>query len=177
MLRPACLLPAARLSPTHGLLTPRSGTEVSLHYLGSTTRRTEACQDGTLTRWTGAAGSAMFASTAPSRRDGDAVAAELTVVVVLDHPAATRSGVGEQSHASRQRHHGAAWEWVGSGTLLSDTCCRSTKAALQPQCSEEPFALRPSSDRWSPREDNLTREYAVRLIPDRSRSPGSGNEH
>ena len=29
MLRPACLLPAAQLSPPHGLLTPRSGTEVS----------------------------------------------------------------------------------------------------------------------------------------------------
>ena len=55
MLRPACLLPAARLAPPHGLLTPRSGTEVSLHYLGSATRRTDAYRDGTLTRWTGAA--------------------------------------------------------------------------------------------------------------------------
>ena len=55
MLRPACLLPAERLAPLHGLLTPRSGTEVSLHYLGSATRRTDAYRDGTLTRWTGAA--------------------------------------------------------------------------------------------------------------------------
>ena len=55
MLRPACLLPAERLAPLHGLLTPRSGTEVSLHYLGPATRRTDAYRDGTLTRWTGAA--------------------------------------------------------------------------------------------------------------------------
>ena len=55
MLRPACLLPAARLAPPHGLLTPRSGTEVSLHYLGPATRRADAYRDGTLTRWTGAA--------------------------------------------------------------------------------------------------------------------------
>ena len=57
MLRPACLLPAARLAPPHGLLTPRSGTEVSLQYLGPATRRSDAYRDGTLTRWTGAAGS------------------------------------------------------------------------------------------------------------------------
>ena len=55
MLRPACLLPAARLAPPHRLLTPRSGTEVSLHCLGSATRRTDAYRDGTLTRWTSAA--------------------------------------------------------------------------------------------------------------------------
>ena len=55
MLRPACLLPAARLAPPHGLLTPRSGTEVSLQYLGPATRRTDAYRDGTLTRWIGAA--------------------------------------------------------------------------------------------------------------------------
>ena len=55
MLRPACLLPAARLAPPHGLLTPRSGTEVSLQYLGPATRRTDAYRDGTLTRWSGAA--------------------------------------------------------------------------------------------------------------------------
>ena len=55
MLRPACLLPVARLAPPGGLLTPRSGTEVSLHYLGPATRRSDAYRDGTLTRWTGAA--------------------------------------------------------------------------------------------------------------------------
>ena len=55
MLRPACLLPAERLAPLHGLLTPRSGTEVSLHYLGPATRRTDAYRDGTLTRGGGAA--------------------------------------------------------------------------------------------------------------------------
>src|SRR5438477_1997674 len=55
MLRPACLLPAAQLSPLHGLLTPRSGTEVSLHCLGPATRRTDAYRDGTLTRGSGAA--------------------------------------------------------------------------------------------------------------------------
>lgn len=55
MLRPACLLPAARLAPPHGLLTPRSGTKVSLGCLESATRRSDAYRDGTLTRWTGAA--------------------------------------------------------------------------------------------------------------------------
>jgi hypothetical protein len=47
MLRPACLLPAARLSPPHGLLTPRSGQEVSLNDLGPATRRSDAYRDGT----------------------------------------------------------------------------------------------------------------------------------
>ncbi len=55
MLRPACLLPAVRLAPLHGLLTPRSGTEVSLQYLGPATRRTDAYRNGILTRWSGAA--------------------------------------------------------------------------------------------------------------------------
>jgi hypothetical protein len=55
MLRPACLLPAARLLPPHGLLTPRSGREVSLLCLGPATRRTDAYRDGTFTRWSGAA--------------------------------------------------------------------------------------------------------------------------
>jgi hypothetical protein len=55
MLRPACLLPAAQLTLPDGLLTPRSGTEVSLHYLGPATRRTDAYRDGTLTRGSGAA--------------------------------------------------------------------------------------------------------------------------
>ena len=64
MLRPACLLPAARLAPPHGLLTPRSGMEVSLHYLGPATRRSDAYRDGTLTRWTCAACSS---STLPLR--------------------------------------------------------------------------------------------------------------
>jgi hypothetical protein len=31
----------------------------------------------------------------------------------------------------------------GWTTLLSDTCCRSTEVALQPQCSGQSFALRP----------------------------------
>jgi hypothetical protein len=61
MLRPACFLPAARLMPLGGFLTPRSGTEVSLHNLGSASRRTDAYRDGTLTHWTGTAcGSAAF---------------------------------------------------------------------------------------------------------------------
>ena len=55
MLRPACLLPAMRLAPLHGLLTPRSGMEVSLLYLGPATRRTDAYRDGTFTRRSGAA--------------------------------------------------------------------------------------------------------------------------
>lgn len=55
MLRPTYLLPAARLSPPCGLLTPRSGTKVSLQYLGPATRRTDAYRDGTLTRWRSAA--------------------------------------------------------------------------------------------------------------------------
>ena len=64
MLQPACLLPAARLAPPHGLLTPRSGTEVSLQYLGPATRRSDAYRDGTLTLWTCAARSS---SPSPSR--------------------------------------------------------------------------------------------------------------
>ena len=55
MLRPACLLPVARLVPPGGLLTPRSGMKVSLLYLGPATRRSDAYRDGTLTRWTCAA--------------------------------------------------------------------------------------------------------------------------
>jgi len=55
MLRPACLLSAERLSPVHGLLTPRSGQEVSLNDLGPATRRSDAYRDGTSTRWTCAA--------------------------------------------------------------------------------------------------------------------------
>jgi hypothetical protein len=55
MSRPACLLPAERLSPLHELSTPRSGTEVSVHDLGPATRRTDEYRDGTLTRGSGAA--------------------------------------------------------------------------------------------------------------------------
>ena len=55
MLRPACLLPATQLSLLHELLTPRSGREISLHYLGPATRRTDAYRNGTLTRWRNAA--------------------------------------------------------------------------------------------------------------------------
>ena len=57
MLRPVCLLPAAQLTPPRGLLTPRSGTEVSLSYLGPATRRTDAYRDGTCTRGKSAASS------------------------------------------------------------------------------------------------------------------------
>ena len=57
MLRPACLLPAARLSPPHGLSTPRSGVRVSPPRLGPATRRSDAYRDGTCTRWRGAASS------------------------------------------------------------------------------------------------------------------------
>ena len=46
------------------------------------------------------------------RRDGDAVVAELAVVVVLDHPAAALGGVVEQGHAPRQRHHGTGGKLV-----------------------------------------------------------------
>src|SRR5690606_21518516 len=55
MLRPACLLPAARLSPPIGLSTPRSGARISPGRLGSATRRSDAYRDGTLTRWRSAA--------------------------------------------------------------------------------------------------------------------------
>jgi hypothetical protein len=55
MLRPAFLLPAARLSPPDGLSTPRSGTEVSLRHLGPATRRSGAYRGGTCTRWKTAA--------------------------------------------------------------------------------------------------------------------------
>lgn len=57
MLRPVCLLPAVQLAPLRGPLTPRSGTEVSLSYLGPATRRTDAYRDGTCTRWKNAANS------------------------------------------------------------------------------------------------------------------------
>src|SRR4051812_33733461 len=60
MLRPACLLPAARQVPPHGLLTPRLGMEGSLRYLGPATRRTDAYRDGTFTRWSGAASQGRF---------------------------------------------------------------------------------------------------------------------
>ena len=56
MLRPACLLPSEQLKLLLGLLTPRSGGQVSPLRLGSATRRTDAYRDGTCTRWTGAAG-------------------------------------------------------------------------------------------------------------------------
>jgi hypothetical protein len=62
MLRPACLLPTAQLSSLHGLLTPRSGTEDSLAYLGPASRRTDAYRRGTLTRWKSAACSERVAS-------------------------------------------------------------------------------------------------------------------
>ena len=55
MLRPVSLLPAARLTPPRGLLTPRLGMEVSFQYLGPATRRSGAYRDGTLTRWRSAA--------------------------------------------------------------------------------------------------------------------------
>jgi hypothetical protein len=55
MLRPACLLPAARLSPPHGLSTSRSGPGVSPRNLGSATRRSDAYRGGTCTRWKSAA--------------------------------------------------------------------------------------------------------------------------
>lgn len=55
MLRPVCSLPAARLAPPRGLLTPRSGGGVSPTHLGPATRRSGAYRGGTLTRWTRAA--------------------------------------------------------------------------------------------------------------------------
>src|SRR5882724_1312239 len=55
MLRPACLLPAVRLSPLHGLLTPRLDAKVSLRRLGPATRCTDAYRDRTLTCWRNAA--------------------------------------------------------------------------------------------------------------------------
>jgi hypothetical protein len=55
MLRPACLLLAARLAPPRELSTPRSGRGISPRYLGPATRCTDACRGGTCTRWRGAA--------------------------------------------------------------------------------------------------------------------------
>ena len=55
MLPPVYLLPATQLSPLHRLLALRSGTQVSLQYLGPATRRPDAYRDGTLTRGSGAA--------------------------------------------------------------------------------------------------------------------------
>src|SRR5208283_4319063 len=55
MLRPACLLPAARLSPHNGLSTPRLGPEALASRLGPATRRSGAYRGGTCTRWTTAA--------------------------------------------------------------------------------------------------------------------------
>lgn len=55
MLRPTCLLPAARLSPPHGLLMPRSGRADLSSRLGPATRRSDAYRGGTLTRWGSAA--------------------------------------------------------------------------------------------------------------------------
>ncbi len=73
MLRPACLLPAARLSPPDGLSTPRSGAGVSPGRLGPATRRSDAYRDGTLTRWRSAASGRAHPSPKgqkrPSRHD------------------------------------------------------------------------------------------------------------
>jgi hypothetical protein len=55
MLRPVDSLPTERLSPLHGLLTPRSGEGVSPKHLGPATRRSGAYRDGTRTRWKRAA--------------------------------------------------------------------------------------------------------------------------
>ena len=55
MLRPTCLLPAERLSPLCGLLTPRSSVGISPNRMGPATRRSGAYRDGTLTRWRSAA--------------------------------------------------------------------------------------------------------------------------
>jgi hypothetical protein len=55
MLRPVCLPPAAQLTLPRGLLTPRSGTKLSLQYLGPAIRRTDAYRSGTLARWRSAA--------------------------------------------------------------------------------------------------------------------------
>jgi|JI8StandDraft_1071087.scaffolds.fasta_scaffold05861_5 hypothetical protein len=82
MLRPACLLPAARQLPPHGLLTPRSGMEVSLRCLGPATRRTDAYRDGTFTRWSGAA------SQGRSSPRGDQSFLNVTTHHVLDYRAA-----------------------------------------------------------------------------------------
>jgi hypothetical protein len=54
-LRPVDSLPAARLAPPRGLLTPRSGDGVSPARLGPATRRTGAYRGGTPTRWRRAA--------------------------------------------------------------------------------------------------------------------------
>jgi hypothetical protein len=55
MLRPACLLLAARLAPPRELSTPRSGQRDLSRRLGPATRCTDACRGGTCTRWRGAA--------------------------------------------------------------------------------------------------------------------------
>ena len=55
MLRPACLLLAARLAPPRELSTPRSGMGISPRYLGPATRCTDACRGGACTRWRDAA--------------------------------------------------------------------------------------------------------------------------
>ena len=54
MLRPTCLLLAARLEPPRELSTPRSGQRDLSRRLGPATRCTDACQGGTCTRWRGA---------------------------------------------------------------------------------------------------------------------------
>ena len=82
MLRPACLLPAVRLAPLHGLLTPRSGMGVSPLCLGPATRRTDAYRDGTFTRWSGAA------SQGRSSPRGDQSFLNVTTHHVLDYRAA-----------------------------------------------------------------------------------------
>src|SRR5262249_53078688 len=55
MLRPALLLPAARLAPPDGLLTPRCGPRDLSRKLRPATRRAGAYRDGTCTRWRRAA--------------------------------------------------------------------------------------------------------------------------
>lgn len=135
MLRPTCLLPVARLAPPGGLLTPRSGTKVSLGCLGPATRRSDAYRDGTLTRWTCAACSSI---SSPSR-------VQSSLCFVTHHA----SILGRQPRAS-----------VRVDQRLSDAT-RATRSAIRtdqlpsdygpenPDTSGGSWARRPTSrERW-----------------------------
>jgi len=97
MLRPACLLPAARLSPRYGLSMPRLGHRDFSQCLGPATRRSGAYRDGTLTRWRSAA----------SRRAVGRRAALLFVGVTTHHAPKVASAPRDTAPRNQERRPGS----------------------------------------------------------------------
>ena len=100
MLRPAYLLPAARLSPPRGLSTPRSGPADLSARLGSATRRSGAYRGGTFPRWRSAARSAP----APHSRAGRSP-------IVTTHHGGSVSSCARTSTEVAARLQGSGRRW------------------------------------------------------------------